>query len=382
MSRSNKLYNRLKFLCLRTSVIFFSKMDLFTSLPHDTDQISYMRKLLFDLPIPFSLTIANYKLFWPLIDNVYVIEKTRHVEAQSGDFKRHLISCRFKRAYNVTPSSSLGPRASSTKRSKKQCTVSFRLLEYSDHVEFQLSGGNPFLHDHSLDESDANKRNSALRDHVQFDITRGYAPAAVIGSIRGKGQSEVEARLNAAGGAYLTRQDAINSGTCWRLANPNALFASRDSKSDVSIQVREAFEKLDSLKWLSASISAKSLDDIIGHGVVFAEPTRLNHLTRYGHLSLMDSTHKTNQLEWKLFTIMVRDKHACWLPVAHALMSNEFGELIAEFLLVVKNWVTWNLRYSLTDDSAAEIKAFRLAFPGLASGETEVSFSALNLIFI
>jgi hypothetical protein len=44
--------------------------------------------------------------------------------------------------------------------------------------------------------------------------------------------------------------------------------------------------------------------------------------------------------------------------------------MIAEFLLVVKKWVTWNLRYVLTDDSAAEIKAFRLAFLGLAAEET------------
>jgi hypothetical protein len=86
----------------------------------------------------------------------------------------------------------------------------------------------------------------------------------------------------------------------------------------------------------------------------------------------MDSTHKTNQLEWKLFTLMVRDQYACWHPVAHALLSNEFSELIAEFLLVIKRWITWNLRYALTDDSAAEIKAFRLAFPGLSAGETEV----------
>jgi hypothetical protein len=30
-----------------------------------------MRQLLFNLPILFSLSIANYKLFWPLINNVY-----------------------------------------------------------------------------------------------------------------------------------------------------------------------------------------------------------------------------------------------------------------------------------------------------------------------
>ena len=83
---------------------------------------------------------------------------------------------------------------------------------------------------------------------MQHDIAKGYAPAAVIGSIRGFGRSEVQALLNAAGGTYLTRQDVINCGASWRLANPNALFASRDTKSDVGIQVKEAFKKLDSLK--------------------------------------------------------------------------------------------------------------------------------------
>ena len=273
----------------------------------------------------------------------------------------------------MVPSSSLRSRVTSLKRTKKHCHVAFRLLEYADHVEFHRLGSNPLIHEYSLDESDAIKRNSAIREHVQHDIAKGYAPAAVIGSIRGFGRSEVQARLNAAGGAYLTRQDAINSGATWRLANPNALFASRDATSDVGIQAKEAFEKLDSLQWLSALILALLLDDITGHGIVFAEPTRLGHLTRYGHLTLMDLTYKTNQLEWKLFTIMVRDEYACWLPIAHALMSHEFGELIAEFLLVIKKWITWNLRHVLTDDSAAEIKGYRLAFPGLAAGETEVS---------
>ena len=78
---------------------------------------------------------------------------------------------------------------------------------------------------------------------------------------------------------------------------------------------------------------------------------------------------------------MVRDNFACWHPAAHGLLSHEFGELIAEFLLVIKKWTNWKLRYVLSDDSAAEIKAFRLAFCGLAAGETEVCYNLnLNLI--
>lgn len=157
--------------------------------------------------------------------------------------------------------------------------MSFRLVKYANHVEFHVSRGSPLIHTHSLDECDANKRNSALLKHVQADITKGYAPAAVIGSIRGSGQLEAQARLNAAGGVYLTRQDAINSGATWRKANPNALFALLDTKNDTKIQCQKAFQALNSIKWLSASIQAESQEHVIGWGIVFADPARLQNLT-------------------------------------------------------------------------------------------------------
>jgi hypothetical protein len=158
------------------------------------------------------------------------------------------------------------------------------------------------------------------------------------------------------------------------LANPNVLFATASDKDDVSVQALAAFEKLGELGWISEPVQAISLDKTPGRGIVFARSARLEFLSRYGYLSLIDSTHKTNQLEWKLFTIMVRDKFGCWHPAAHTLLSHEFGELIAEFLLVLKRWTNWKLRYVLSDDSSAEQRAFRLAFPGLAAGETEVRY--------
>ena len=75
--------------------------------------------------------------------------------------------------------------------------------------------------------------------------------------------------------------------------------------------------------------------------------------------------------------IILRNEYIYWLLVVYTLMSHEFSELIAEFLLVVKRWITWNLYHMITDDSIAKIKAFRLAFPSLAAGETEVSFVLL-----
>jgi hypothetical protein len=233
-----------------------------------------------------------------------------------------------------------------------------------------------------LDESDANKRNSFLRQLVGAEVANGYPPAAVIGSLTGSGRADARARLAAAGGAYLTRQDVINAGLTWRVANPNRLWAAADAKNDVSLQGFDALETLASLGWLASQISATSLDHVDGRGIIFADPARLPTLEAHGHLSLIDSTHKTNQLEWKLFTIMARDQYTCWHPIAHGLLSHEFGELIAELLLAIKQWCNWQLRYVLSDDSGAEQRAFRLAFPGLVRGEMEVSEPAISLFLI
>jgi hypothetical protein len=258
-------------------------MDVLQDLPRDTANI---RLILFQLPMPFSLNISDYNFFWPLIDNFYSIRQTCDIHAKRSRgvwtpaHKYHYVICRFKRMYtpSIAASGNTTSCASTTKRAAQSCNLSFQLLKFDDHVEFYPIKDSASRHDHSLDEMDANKRNSLIRGLAQKDIAKGYAPAAVIGSLRGKGQADVRKQLVAAGGAYLTRQDAINSGASWRLANPNALFATRDLKDDISRQSTEAFRQLDELKWVSKPISAYSLDGTVGHGIVFAAPARLDRL--------------------------------------------------------------------------------------------------------
>jgi hypothetical protein len=62
------------------------------TLPRDID---LFRQLIFDLPIPFSLSTANWKLIWPLIDNVYSIQRTRPVTVSHVTFSKQYLICRF-----------------------------------------------------------------------------------------------------------------------------------------------------------------------------------------------------------------------------------------------------------------------------------------------
>ena len=81
-------------------------MDVLSALPRDIDHV---RQLLFALPVPFSLSKADHKLFWPLIDNTYSIRTSNDVNFRKRDrrpaYVRHNVICRFKRSRD-TPSAS------------------------------------------------------------------------------------------------------------------------------------------------------------------------------------------------------------------------------------------------------------------------------------
>jgi hypothetical protein len=194
---------------------------------------SHMRYILFTLPLPFSLSVADHERFWPLIDNVYSIRKSRDIPERQVTWSRaatpahqlQYVSCRFKRARKA-PLTSTGARASTSKRVVYGCDVTFQLLKFENYVEYYPNGQSLSItcqHAHSLDESDASKRNSFLRALAGAEIAKGYPPALIIRSLNGNGRADARVRLAAAGGAFLDTQDVINAGLAWRQANPHRL---------------------------------------------------------------------------------------------------------------------------------------------------------------
>jgi MULE transposase domain len=74
-------------------------------------------------------------------------------------------------------------------------------------------------------------------------------------------------------------------------------------------------------------------------GIVWASTHCLAVLAERGYLTLFDSTHKTNQKEWKLFTWMVRTQANIYLPCAGALIKAEDGNAIGKAIAVVRSWI-------------------------------------------
>ena len=109
-------------------------------------------------------------------------------------------------------------------------------------------------------------------------------------------------------------------------------------------------------------------------GFAFATEANLQVLRKSGVLVIMDSTHKTNKHNWKLYTLIMRNTFGSWLPGGHFFVSGEEQHIVSKGLQVLKRWASsWQPRYFLIDQSAIEENAVNDAFPGINAGEQNIN---------
>lgn len=347
--------------------------------------ISSMRQQAFALTTPLTWTQETYDTFWPFVDNIWVHNHTER-KTKHHTIRSHYYCRLWKNDADQKPKGR-GQR-SKRMRNTEPCPMKLVMVKTFDatetdrvltvtldlHLSKKLELSHQSQHNHSLEELDGIKINSALKITAGGEVAKGYTPAVVNRNMQGvQWQGNFEA-LKAAGGVRFNLMTVHNASQNFKKANPDVRLSG--ATAEWQHQLSECVHKLKAggVEFLAAKFEANRLDGGISHAVAFAKQSRLRTLMRRGHLTLMDSTHHTNALKWKLFTLMVRDECGSWIPGAHMLASNEDGNLIGAFLRIIKEWSRgWRLRYMITDDSAAEQRGVSLAFRGLIDSETEVS---------
>src|SRR6266516_6745116 len=254
-----------------------------TSLLAIPANIAAIRQRLFDLDEPIHLTIAEFELYLPYMDNVYTKRTTRTTRNGNSVCQYTYYDCVMRRPTHTTTKLSTDQRAAKrTKRLGSTCPVrikSIRIQYSNGETAYQISRLGP-SHTHDITESDLIRRNSALRGIAATESSKGYAPATIIGAIHGIGQDGGRAILEDAGGRYLTRQDVKNAGHAWRTAHPDVRIAKQNPQwQELVIEATETLEK--------AGYEATPIDSIDQNGdctmgLVFAHPVRLQLLTRRG----------------------------------------------------------------------------------------------------
>ena len=188
--------------------------------------------------------------------------------------------------------------------------------------------------------------------------------------------SRTQAELDAAGGAGLKLYDVHNASQHWRKANPDTRLGGDKQVWTQQLIEASAYAGKEGL-FVQDVQTQVTIQGELRHevAIVFGRHDLLAILKARGYLTLMDSTHQTNHLDWKLFTLMVRDAFGTWVPCAHFLTKFEDHDIVAKCLdVVIEASGGWHPRYLMTDDSAAEQLAVKKCFEarGILSGEMDV----------
>ena len=140
-----------------------------------------------------------------------------------------------------------------------------------------------------------------VRDLVENEAIKNYSPPSITAAVKeyateklGLGECVRE----------LKRKEVTNIKYKVRGPIESHLIGNSNLKLDILDSVSYLIEQgylVEKYQVLQRSTS----------GIVFAHPEQLKKLERHGWLTLIDSTHKTNRYDWRLFTLYIRDTYGC-----------------------------------------------------------------------
>lgn len=356
-------------------------ISILLSLP---PHLALVRQQAFDLPTSFSWTADEYRLYWLFVDNLLVHNHTNSKTKKNSE--KSYWYCRLWKNDADQKSDSHGRRAKRMRLTDPCPAVLIVIKQYDEANQLALislarrvqKSETSDEHNHTLQDVNDIKINSALKLTAGSEVAKGYRPAVIkqnMQSIKFEGKLEV---LKIADGASFNLLIVHNVSRDFKKAHPDQRLVGANLKWED--QLNECVDTLQAggEDVLIKKLEATRLDGEKSFGIAFAKRSRLRTLMRRGHLTFMDFTHNANSLKWNLFTLMIRDEYSSWLSDAHMHASNEDGDLIDEFLRQIKQWTRggkggWRLRCMFTDDSAAEQRGMSLTFRGLAAGEMEIA---------
>jgi MULE transposase domain len=319
------------------------------------------RLQLFNVEQPLTLSLQDFEVKWKEVDNVWVQFGTTTILKKGGGGWSKNYDCRFRKRHASSAKILDTPVEKQRKTSIRDanlCEAQITVTLKNGAFTIRKTHADGPNHTHDLKTSDLRKRPSEVTEFIEAEAAKGYRPPAV------KSVAEQHFDGKQIGVEFLQLESVrhAQSKTRGRL---NTSFIGADN-------LEEDLKK--SVEWLkSKDYQVEGFEGPEYRGLAFATVDNLNVLRKCGHLTIMDSTHKTNKHSWKLYTLLVQDSFGSWLPGGHFLVSGEEQNIVAKGMQVLKRWArTWKPRYFIVDLSSIEENAINHTFRGLAAGEQEV----------
>ena len=191
--------------------------NLFYPPPH----LEEVRRRLFEVKDKVELTVDEWKLYWPYVDNVWCRTQTRRLDTVRGLHETDYYACRLHRAtYEPDPKRVVDESKPKRKKQRREGgTCQMRLKVVLFHGVCQSYSvtqvGDCKEHTHDLDHMDKIKRNTVVMEIARSEVMKGYMLSSVYALMK-----EDEKKLVIAGGRYLSRNDVSNASAAWRHEHP------------------------------------------------------------------------------------------------------------------------------------------------------------------
>ncbi|CAB4488030.1 unnamed protein product [Rhizophagus irregularis] len=244
------------------------------------------RNLLFDVNCSLEVQMEDFdEIWWPLVSNIWTQWTSYKQTRPSG-------LCHAK--------------------IKVEWLVSLKIVKVGCYKDSSN-------HTHSLLDVNRLKRPQIIRTLVEKEAVKNYLPPAITATI--KEYTTIELGLDA------SAQCKEVTNIKYKVRGPIEvhLVGNSDLKLDISQSVLY-------LKEQGYQVEIYHVHQRSTKGIVFAHPEQLEKLENHGWLTLIDSTHKTNRYDWRLFTLYVHDTYGCWNIGAHFFVSSEDSDTVAEAL--------------------------------------------------
>jgi len=240
-----------------------------------------------------TLSLEQWQLYWPFVTNIW----TRHAAPYTPKRKQTVRTrwvCRFHKG---KPDDSLG-NGNRNKNVRKAIGCPAKLTEIHDTLSDRRLYTIDGCHNHLMSDLDSTKINEGIQSWIETQLRQGFSPIAVMGAASGRGKDpSASQNLLDAGGRHLSTKYIIN--TAQRMNIQVSKPRHVPGKVPVENQAQEALEWLREHheEWHSA-YHETTYKGSPSPGLVFARKRTILTLRERGVLTLMDSTHNTNQGEW------------------------------------------------------------------------------------
>ncbi|RHZ75272.1 hypothetical protein Glove_216g134 [Diversispora epigaea] len=180
-------------------------------------------------------------------------------------------------------------------------------------------------HMHSLEESDKLKRPQVIRHLVEQEALKNYRSPAIFNAVK---EYAIEKMDLGASVKELKVKEVVNIKHKVRGSLDTHFIGNSERKLDIC-------DSIFFLEQQNYQVERYMIPHKFTYGFAFVHLDQIENLEKYGWLTLIDSTHKTNRYDYRLFILYIRNSYGCWDVGAHFFVSNEDSDTIAKALIII-----------------------------------------------